>query len=160
MFEEALHIDFYKTLLEEYVPDADEQLAMFKAIDNIPSIKKKADFCFKWMDQMNGVDRLETDDQKRDFLMNLVTFACAIEGLFFFAAFCYVYYLRDRGLLHGLATGTNWVFRDESAHMRFAYSLIDVIRSETPHLWEGMEDRIKEMLREAIDCEFQFAEMF
>jgi ribonucleoside-diphosphate reductase beta chain len=158
MFEEALHIDFYKTLLEEYLPDADEQIAAFAAIKNIPSIKQKGDFCFRWMDQMNAIDRLETDEQKQTFLMNLITFACAVEGLFFFAAFAYVYYLRDRGLLHGLASGTNWVFRDESAHMAFAFSVIEVIRDETPHLWTGMEPRIREMLQQAIECEMQFAE--
>jgi ribonucleoside-diphosphate reductase beta chain len=162
IFEECLHIDFYKTLLEEYVPDPDEQLAMFEAVENIPSIKQKADFCFRWMDQMNDIKRLDTDEQKRIFLMNLITFACAVEGIFFFAAFAYVYYLRDRGLLHGLASGTNWVFRDESAHMRFAFSVIDVIRQETPHLWNGgnrsMEEQVREMLQEAIDCEMQFAD--
>jgi ribonucleoside-diphosphate reductase beta chain len=157
IYEESLHIDFYKTLLEEYVPDPEEQIAAFQAINNVPSIKQKAEFCFKWMDQMNAIDRLETDEDKQTFLMNLITFACAVEGLFFFAAFAYVYYLRDRGLLHGLASGTNWVFRDESAHMRFAFSLIDVIRQETPQLWDGMEDKIKQMLSEAIDCELQFA---
>lgn len=158
MVEEANHIMFYKKLLEQYVPDPEEQIAAFDAIKTIPSIKKKGEFCFKWMDQMNNIDRLETDEQKKLFLMNLLTFACAIEGLFFFAAFAYVYYLRDRGLLHGLASGTNWVFRDESAHMRMAFMVVDVIRTETPHLWEGMEDRIRDMLREAIDCEMQFAE--
>lgn len=157
MFEESLHIDFYKTLLEEYLPDAQEQMDAFAAIENIPSIRQKGDFCFRWMDQMNAIDRLETDEQKQIFLMNLLTFACAVEGLFFFAAFAYVYYLRDRGLLHGLAAGTNWVFRDESAHMKFAFSVIEVIRQETPHLWDGIEPRVREMLHEAIECEMQFA---
>lgn len=158
MFEEALHIDFYKTLLEEYLPNAEEQIAAFAAIKNIPSIKQKGDFCFTWMDQMNDIDKLDTDEKRRTFLMNLITFGCAVEGLFFFAAFAYVYYLRDRGLLHGLASGTNWVFRDESAHMRFAFSLIDVIRQETPHLWDGMAPRVRIMLQQAIECEMQFAE--
>lgn len=157
-FEECLHVDFYLSLVDEYIPDPAERVEAFAAIHNIPSIRKKAEFCFRWMDQMAAIDRLETDEDKRTFLMNLVTFACAVEGLFFFAAFAYVYYLRDRGLLHGLASGTNWVFRDESAHMRFAFSLIDVIRREEPHLWEGMEDRVREMLYEAIDCEMQFAD--
>jgi ribonucleoside-diphosphate reductase beta chain len=158
MFEEALHIDFYKTLLEEYLPDADEQIAAFAAIKDIPSIKQKGEFCFRWMDQMNSITRLDTIAQKQTFLMNLITFACAVEGLFFFAAFAYVYYLRDRGLLHGLAAGTNWVFRDESAHMKFAFSVIEVIRQETPDLWEGMAPRVRQMLHEAIGCEMQFAE--
>jgi ribonucleotide reductase beta subunit family protein with ferritin-like domain len=30
-----------------------------------------------------------------------------IEGLFFYAAFAYVYFLCSRGLLNGLASGTN-----------------------------------------------------
>jgi ribonucleoside-diphosphate reductase beta chain len=45
-------------------------------------------------------------------------------GLFFFGAFAYVYFLRSRGLLHGLAGETSWVFRDESAHMAFAFEVV------------------------------------
>ena len=158
IFEECLHVDFYLSLVDEYIPDLAERTEAFAAINNIPSIRKKAEFCFRWMDQMAAIDRLDSDEKKRTFLMNLITFACAVEGLFFYAAFAYVYYLRDRGLLHGLASGTNWVFRDESAHMRFAFSVIDVIRREEPHLWDGMEARIRDMLYEAIDCEMQFAD--
>lgn len=159
IFEESLHVDFYLTLLDEYVPDPDERAAAFQAIETIPSIRKKAEFCFKWMDQMEHIERLETFDQKRAFLLNLLAFACAVEGLFFFAAFVIVYWIRNKGFLHGLATGTNWVFRDESAHMRFAFSVIDVIRQETPALWDaGLEDQIRTMLVEAIECELQFAE--
>lgn len=159
IFEESLHVDFYLTLVDEYIPDPADRTAAFTAINSIPSIRKKAEFCFRWMDQMASIDRLTTDEAKRTFLMNLITFAAAVEGLFFFAAFAYVYYLRDRGLLHGLASGTNWVFRDESAHMRFAFSVIDVIRREEPHLWdETMETRVREMLYEAIDAEMQFAD--
>jgi ribonucleoside-diphosphate reductase beta chain len=60
--------------------------------------------------------RIETREQRRQFLLNQICFAACIEGLFFFAAFAYVYYFRSRGLLPGLASGTNWVFRDERAH--------------------------------------------
>ena len=158
IFEECLHVDFYLSLVDEYIPDPADRAEAFTAINTIPSIRKKAEFCFRWMDEMNAIDRLDSDEAKRTFLMNLITFAAAVEGLFFYAAFAYVYYLRDRGLLHGLASGTNWVFRDESAHMRFAFSVIDVIRREEPHLWDGMEARIRDMLHEAIDCEMQFAD--
>lgn len=165
-YEESLHVDFYLTLLDEYVPDLDERNAAFAAINNVPSIKKKADFCFKWMDQMASIDQLDTDEKKQIFLMNLIAFAAAVEGLFFFAAFAYVYYLRDRGLLHGLGSGTNWVFRDESMHMQFAFDVIDVVRREEPWLWEGdasrglepLAPRVVDMLKEAIDCEMTFAE--
>ena len=67
---------------------------------------------------------LQTAADRRRFLLNLTAFAACIEGLFFFGAFAYVYFLRSRGLLPGLAAGTNWVFRDESAHMAFAFEVL------------------------------------
>src|SRR6201992_2293546 len=95
----------------------------------------------------------------RPFLLNLVGFAACIEGLFFFAAFAYVYYLRSRGLLQGLATGTSWVFRDESAHIEFALEVITTARQERPDLFdESFAIRVTEMIREAVDCELTFAE--
>jgi ribonucleoside-diphosphate reductase beta chain len=79
--------------------------------------------------------------------------------MFFFAAFAYVYFLRSKGLLHGLAAGTNWVFRDESAHMNFAFEVVKKVRNEDPALFdETMTRDIVTMLDEAVDCEMQFAE--
>jgi ribonucleoside-diphosphate reductase beta chain len=159
IFEEALHVQFYLTLLDNYVPDMAERQAAFDAINSIPSIKEKADFCFRWMNQVEQLEELRTAEQKRQFLMNLITFAAAVEGLFFFAAFAYVYYLRNKGLLHGLAAGTNWVFRDESMHMNVAFEIVDTIRHEEPDLWDAkMEEDVKNMLDEAIRCEMQFAD--
>ncbi|HEX4609475.1 MAG TPA: ribonucleotide-diphosphate reductase subunit beta [Urbifossiella sp.] len=158
LYEEALHVQFYLTLLDNYLPDMAERVAAFAAVDNIPSIKLKADFCFKWIDSIEGLDRLETAGDRRAFLLNLVCFAACIEGLFFFAAFAYVYFLRSKGLLHGLATGTNWVFRDESAHMAFAFRVIDTVRREEPTLFDAdLEARIVAMIREAVECETTFA---
>lgn len=158
IFEEALHVQFYKSLLDNYVQDATERMNAYNAIQTIPSVKAKADFCFKWMDQMESIDKLDTDEKKKIFLMNLITFASAVEGLFFFGAFAYVYYLRSRNLLHGLASGTNWVFRDESYHMEVAFKVIDTVRAEYPNLWDAdMEKRIYDMIEEAIQCEYQFA---
>jgi ribonucleoside-diphosphate reductase beta chain len=159
LFEEAVHVHFYLTLLDNYIPDPDERAAAFAAVENIPSIARKADFCMKWMDSIQQLDRLESRAHRRQFLLNLICFAACIEGLFFFAAFAYVYFLRSRGLLHGLASGTNWVFRDESCHMEFAFEVVNVVRQQEPDLWnEQLEQQIVLMLREAIDAETQFAE--
>ena len=79
--------------------------------------------------------------------------------MFFFAAFAYVYFLRSKGLLHGLAAGTNWVFRDESAHMSFALEVVNQVRNEDPQLFDhDLTRQIVEMLDEAVECEMQFAE--
>ena len=129
LYEEALHVQFYLTLLDTYVPDPEERFRAFAAVENIPSVRRKADFCFKWIDSIASLEKLSTRDERRRFLLNLICFAACIEGLFFFAAFAYVYFLRSRGLLHGLAGGTNWVFRDESAHMAFAFAVVQQVRS-------------------------------
>ena len=158
LYEEALHVQFYLTLLDTYLPDPAERAKAFDAVENIPSIRAKAEFCFKWIDSIQGLQRIETRGQRRQFLLNLICFACCIEGLFFFAAFAYVYYLRSRGLLHGLASGTNWVFRDESCHMAFAFEVIDTVRKEEPSLFDDeLQREIVQMLTEAVDCEMQFA---
>ena len=158
LFEEALHVQFYLTLLDTYVPDIQEREKAFAAIHNIPSIKMKGDFCFKWIDSIRDLDECHTREERQQFLLNLICFASCIEGLFFFGAFAYVYYLRSRGLLPGLATGTNWVFRDESGHMAFAFEVVETVRREEPDLFDDyLKSKIIEMLDEAIECEYQFA---
>src|SRR5580698_995749 len=159
LFEEAVHVQFYLTLLDNYVPDPDARAAAFVAVENIPSISKKADFCMKWMDSIQQLEQLETKEHRRQFLLNLICFAACIEGLFFFAAFAYVYFFRSKGLLHGLAAGTNWVFRDESCHLEFAFEVVNIVRSQEPDLWDAkLEGDIVTMLHEAVDAEAQFAE--
>jgi ribonucleoside-diphosphate reductase beta chain len=159
LFEEAVHVQFYLTLLDTYLPDPAERVKAFDAINNIPSIKRKADFCFKWIDSIFDIRELNSAEDRRTFLLNLICFAACIEGLFFYGAFAYVYWLRSRGLLDGLATGTNWVFRDESCHMNFAFSVVDVVRQEEPELFDDrMREQVTDMLSEAVEAELQFAE--
>src|SRR5258705_3992507 len=159
LFEEAVHVQFYLTLLDNYVPDPEARAAAFAAVETIPSITKKAQFCMRWMDSIQKLDELRTPKEQKQFVLNLICFAGCIEGLFFFAAFAYVYFLRSRGLLNGLAAGTNWVFRDESCHLEFAFEVVDVVRSEEPELFDAeLELQIVEMMKDAVDCELQFAE--
>jgi ribonucleoside-diphosphate reductase beta chain len=159
LFEEAQHVQFYLTLLDTYVPDHDERAEAFAAIEHIPSIRAKAEFCFKWMGSIEALDQLRTADDRRAFLLNLICFAACIEGLFFFAAFAYVYFLRSKGLLNGLASGTNWVFRDESGHMDFAFAVIDTVRYEEPELFDaGLAIKVTAMMEEAVEVETRFAD--
>src|SRR3984885_10325909 len=158
LFEEAQHVQFYLTLLDTYVPDLDERAEAFAAIERIPSIRAKADFCFRWMDGIGKLEQLETAEDRRTFLLNVICFAACIEGLFFFAAFAYVYFLRSKGLLNGLASGTNWVFRDESGHMDFAFAAVDTIRAEEPELFDGEFARqVTTMVEDAVEVEACFA---
>ena len=108
---------------------------------------------------LGELTRLETAADRRAFLLNLICFAACIEGLFFYGAFAYAYFLRPRGLLNGLASGTNWVFRDESMHMAFAFDVVDTVRHEEPELFDDeLRGQVASMLRDAVECEVQFAQ--
>jgi ribonucleoside-diphosphate reductase beta chain len=158
LFEEAVHVQFYLTLLDTYVPDEAERARAFAAVENIPSIARKAEFCFKWIDSIDSLRKLRTPADRRSFLLNLICFAACIEGLFFYGAFAYVYFLRSRGLLNGLASGTNWVFRDESMHMAFAFDVVDTVRVQEPGLFDSeLTGQVRDMVAEAVECEAQFA---
>ncbi len=65
LFEEAQHVQFYLTLLDTYVPDPTSGREAFAAIEHIPSIRAKAEFCFKWMDSIDHLDDLSTADDRR-----------------------------------------------------------------------------------------------
>jgi ribonucleoside-diphosphate reductase beta chain len=159
LYEEALHIQFYLTLLDNYVPDHARRAEAFSAVASIPSIRAKAEFCQRWTDEVYAINGLNTVADRKRFLLNLTAFAACIEGLFFFGAFAYVYFLRSRGLLPGLAAGTNWVFRDESAHMTFAFEVIKTVRREQPELFDAeWATAVREMIASAVDCESQFAD--
>jgi len=111
------------------------------------------------MDSLKDMGPLRNFDDRQKFLKNILCFATCVEGLFFFGSFCYVYFLRSKGLLPGLAAGTNWVFRDESCHIDAAYEVVKIAREEEPHIFNSaMEQAAKDMLADAIDCELKFAE--
>lgn len=159
LFDEMLHVETYLLLVDNYIPDLDERKAAFDAYQNIPSVKKKADFCFKYMDSIQHLKKLETNADRKQFLENLICFAACVEGLFFFGSFAYVYFLRSKGLLPGLATATNWVFRDETMHLEGAMAVVNVIRQEYPELFDAaLESRVYEMMNEAIDVEMNFCQ--
>jgi ribonucleotide reductase beta subunit family protein with ferritin-like domain len=75
-----------------------ERFEAFAAVKNIPSIRRKAEFCFRWIDGIYDLRELRTTGDGWSFLLNLICFAACIEGLVFYGTFAYVYFLRSRGL--------------------------------------------------------------
>src|SRR5580698_5273003 len=72
LFDEMLHVETYLLLVDNYIPDAEERNEAFTAYQNIPSVKKKADFCFKYMDSIQSLERLTTETEQGQFLDNLI----------------------------------------------------------------------------------------
>lgn len=156
--EETNHVNAYLRLLDIYLTSDEERKEAFEAIENIPSIKAKGDFCYRHLDTGMKLAKLETHEHREAFLLSLLTFALAVEGLFFVSAFAYIYYLKARGLAAGFADLNDWVARDESLHMTVGIELAKDIIREYPELWgQETQAKVRAMMREAVDLEVAFA---
>ena len=133
---EGIHSETYSLLIDTYVKDKEEQTRLFKAIETIPCIGKKADWALKWI------------DSQEDFTTRLIGFAC-VEGIFFSGAFCAIYWLKKRGLMPGLTFSNELISRDEGLHTLFAVALYHTLAPKS-------SEEIHAILREAVAIEKEF----
>jgi ribonucleotide reductase beta subunit family protein with ferritin-like domain len=141
---EGVHSETYSLLIDKYVKEKHEQNKLFRAIDTIPCIQKKAQWALKWIESSS------------DFQTRLVAFAC-VEGIFFSGAFCAIYWLKKRGLLPGLTFSNELISRDEALHTLFAIQMYKTF--ETPlsvaAIHSIIEDAVfieKEFICDALPC--------
>ena len=105
---ENIHSEVYSLLIDTYIKDKKEKDTLFRAIETIPCVKKKADWALQW-----------TSKEKASFAERLVAFA-AVEGIFFSGSFCAIFWLKKRGLMPGLSFSNELISRDEGMHCDFA----------------------------------------
>ena len=134
---ENIHSETYSLLIDTYIKDPAERDRLFHAIENFEAIKKKADWALRWIESPSFAERL-------------VAFA-AVEGIFFSGSFCSIFWLKKRGLMPGLTFSNELISRDEGMHCDFAVHL------HNNHLVNQVpEDRIKEIIIDALDIEREF----
>jgi ribonucleoside-diphosphate reductase beta chain len=134
---ENVHSETYSLLIDTYIKDSDEKDKLFHAIDNYPSIMKKADWALKWI-------------SSDDFAERLIAFA-AIEGIFFSGSFCSIFWLKKRGLMPGLGFSNELISRDEGLHCMFACLLHNKYVQN-----KVSSDRITQIICEAVEIEKEF----
>jgi ribonucleotide reductase beta subunit family protein with ferritin-like domain len=135
---EGIHSETYSLLIDQYVKDKAEQNMLFRALDGVPVIQKKARWAMDWMES--------TDTS---YAQRLVGFAC-VEGIFFSGSFCAIYWLKKRGLLPGLTFSNELISRDEGLHTEFAVEMYHKLEHKiTP-------DMIAKIVKEAVVIETEF----
>ena len=135
---ENIHSEMYSLLIDTYIKDSEEKAYLFNAIDNIPSIKKKAQWAIKWI-----------NDDVSNFPTRLVAFAC-VEGIFFSGSFCAIFWLKKRGLMPGLTVSNEFISRDEGLHTDFAVLLYGMVVNKLD------EETIHSIISEAVSIEKEF----
>jgi ribonucleoside-diphosphate reductase beta chain len=134
---ENIHSETYSLLIDTYLQDHVEKDRLFRAIETIPAVKKKAEWALKWISSPHFQERL-------------IAFA-AVEGIFFSGSFCSIFWLKKRGLMPGLSFSNELISRDEGMHCDFAVML------HNNHLANKVsEERIKEIITSALEIEKEF----
>ena len=134
---ENIHSETYSILIDTYINDPAEKKFLFEAIDNIDSVKMKAEWAFKWIESSNC------------FAERLIAFA-AIEGIFFSGSFCSIFWMKKRGLMPGLTFSNELISRDEGMHTDFACLLYKHLNNKLTN------ERIIEIIDEAVQIENHF----
>jgi len=139
MMMENIHSETYSLLIDTYIKDPEEKTRLFRAMEEVECIKKKANWAIQWIDSSDS------------FLERLVAFA-AVEGIFFSGSFCSIFWLKKRGLMPGLTFSNELIARDEGLHCDFACLLYSMV----PHEDRIAESRIHDIFIDAVTCEKQF----
>lgn len=134
---ENIHSEMYSLLIDTYIRDTVEKDRLFKAIDNIPCVKKKADWAMKWI------------SSDSPFGIRLVAFA-AVEGIFFSGSFAAIFWLKKRGKMPGLTFSNELISRDEGLHCDFACLLLSHLRNKPS------QELITQIIVEAVEIEKEF----
>ena len=140
LYRENIHSETYSLLISTLIGDHKEQQFLFEAINNIPTIHAKAQWCIRWI-----------QDMKSSFALRLVAFA-AVEGIFFSSSFASIFWLKKRGLLPGLCFSNELIARDEALHMEFACLILSLLKVKPPACL------VEQIIREAVNLEQSFSQ--
>ena len=135
---ENIHSETYSLLIDTYVKDVYKKNKLLNAIETIPSVKKKADWALKWI-----------EDKESTFGTRVIAFA-AVEGIFFSGSFCAIFWLKKRGLMPGLCHSNELISRDEGLHTEFAV-LIHSMLVDKPS-----KEIVLKIIKEAVELEKEF----
>ncbi len=134
---ENIHSETYSLLIDTYIKDTKEKDYLFNAIENLPCVKKKADWALEWIDNASFAERL-------------IAFA-AVEGIFFSGSFCSIFWLKKRGLMPGLSFSNELISRDEGMHCDFACLLYN------EHIVHKLpKSTIEKIITDAVEIEKEF----
>lgn len=137
---ENIHAITYALLIKTYVKDQAKADKLVNSVNTMPVIQKKAEWIRQWIDSKDAT-----------FAKRLVGMACC-EMIFFSGSFCAIFWLKERGIMPGLAFSNELISRDEALHTEFAVTLHDHLLPEN----RISEEDATAMVREAVAVETEF----
>ncbi|XP_069673883.1 ribonucleoside-diphosphate reductase subunit M2-like [Periplaneta americana] len=139
---ETIHAHMYSQMIDVYMKDypQKERDEIFDAIEHYPSIGKKGKFALEIIHNDNF-----------DFAHRLL-YQLIIEGIFFSASFCAIFWLKKSGLMPGLCQSNELISRDEGMHTEFAVEVYKKLKNKLS------EQEVQAMFKQAVDIEEEFVQ--
>lgn len=136
---ENTHGEMYSLMIETFVKNDELKNNLFKSIKTMPSIKKKAEWCMKWI------------NSDKTYAHKLVAFSI-VEGVFFSGSFASIFWLKTRPkpVMPGLRKSNRFIARDERKHVELAYTLYGLLKNKLK------ESVVYEIIDEAVTIEDEF----
>ena len=141
---EDIHTITYESLLDTYITDKELKTVFKNAIEYIPAITKKAEWAKKWI-----------DDKNSSFGTRLIAFA-VLEGIFFSASFCAIFWIKEKNILSGLTKSNEFISRDEGMHRDFAILLFNQLKNRYDYNLNCSEIQILDIIKDAVEIEKEF----
>jgi ribonucleotide reductase beta subunit family protein with ferritin-like domain len=135
---ESVHGEMYSLLIDTYIENPIQKDKLFRATETYPCIRLKAQWAQKWI-----------EDRNSSFTTRLVAF-CVVESLFFSASFASLYWIKKRGLMHGLTLSNSFIASDEQQHAMFAVLIYSKLQNKLS------DAEIHMMIQEAVEIEKNF----
>lgn len=135
---ENIHSEVYSLLIDTYVKDKSEKASLFRAIETVPCVAKKAEWALRW-----------TNSETASFAERIVAFA-AVEGIFFSGSFCAIFWMKKRGLMPGLCFSNELISRDEGLHCDFACLMYSMLQQKMT------DSAVQDIIVAAVECEKEF----
>jgi len=144
MTMEGIHGECYSLMLENIIDNKDERNKLFNAIETVPSVKKMAEWAYKWIESSSS------------FAYRVLAFAI-IEGIFFSGAFAAIFWLkkyRSKGqhFMNGLIKSNEFISRDEGMHVNYACILYSMLKHKIT------SSQVEIIMREAVDISITFTD--
>ena len=136
-FNETIHSHTYSVMIDTLIKSSEERARLLQGIQHIPCVERKAKWASRWI------------SEKESFAKRLIAFIC-VEGIMFSGSFCAIFWLKKRGLMHGLAFSNELISRDEGLHQQFGTLLYTQLRNPLKR------DEVVEIVGAAVDHEVEF----
>lgn len=136
---ENVHGEMYSLMLDTFIKDENLKDQLINSIKTMPSIKKKADWCKKWI------------DSDKTYAHKLIAFSI-VEGVFFSGSFASIFWLKTRSgsVMPGLRKSNKFISRDEYKHVELACLLYNLLINKLS------DTVVYQILDEAIAIETEF----